>query len=691
MYRIIFLYLLIFGFIYAKELPLDIYAKNVVAQDGKIIATGDVVLIYDGYYIETNKAIYDKKSQIIELFGDVNFIKDSLYTVLSEYAMFDMANKKILSSPFFFIEHTNGVWISAKKSCGENYIFKLENSLVSSCDPSNPDWKLAFSSGNYDEKKKWINLYNVRLYAKDIPILYSPYIGFSTSKERKSGLLIPSFGISNKEGFVYIQPIYIAVDPQWDLEFDPQLRAKRGKGLYLTYRFVDTPYSEGYFKTGIFKEKESYAEKENLKNDKHKGYEIFYQREALFTKINEEDKKDGIYLDFKYLNDIDYLNLQKEGSHEDFDSIVTSRLNYYYNKYDHYIGFYSRYFIDTTKTDNEDTLQILPKLQYHKYVNSLFFDNLLYSLDYKVSNFTRKEGTRAIQHEANIPVGIYFSFLNDYIGISASENIYFTYVDYSNTTHWIENAYIIRNYHKFSLYSDLIKNYENFLHTLHLNATLYVPSYEKTKGDKEDFITINTESKRLELSLKEYFYDLEGSEFLYHRIIQPIFYDKDYKYGDLENEIGVKFNKNLYFTNDIFFSHEYSDISSVTTSLNYKDDVYNIAISHFYKNSKKEEDSNYITFDISKYLSEKYKLFGKIDYDFKDEYVREWQLGYIFNKKCWNYTLSYKEEIRPILTSAGSSSIKNKIVYFKIELVPLGGVEHSFEQRIESKTTKGEL
>lgn len=230
------------------------------------------------------------------------------------------------------------------------------------------------------------------------------------------------------------------------------------------------------------------------------------------------------------------------------------------------------------------------------------------------------------------------------------------------------------------------------MHTIHLNSTLFVPSYEKTKGDKEDFITINTESKRLEISLKEYFYNLDGEEFLYHRMIQPIFYDKDYKYGDLENEIGLKINKNIYITNDLFYSHEYSDISSLTTSISYKDELYQIMLSHFYKNSfERDDDSNYITFDISRYLSKKYKLFGKIDYDFKDEYVREWSLGWRFSKKCWNYTLSYKEEIRPILTSAGSSSIKNKIIYFKIELIPLGGIEHSFEQRYESKSDKGEI
>lgn len=683
MLKIIFLIFLSI-FLYAKELPVTVFAKKVETKNRVLIAKKDVVIIYDDYYIEANRAIYDKNSSIIELFGDISFLKNSSYTVFSNYAIFDMKNRKIYSKPFFFREHTDNVWISSCDAKKQKNSFIIKKAIVSSCNPTNPDWKIEFSNGNYDEKKKWINLYNARLYAGSIPILWTPYLGFSTSKKRKSGLLKPRFAFSNREGFAYIQPIYFAPDPQWDLEISPQIRTKRGKGAYATFRFVDSPYSYGKISSGFFKEKSSFVKQENLKNDKHYGFEAYYKRDALFTDIDNSNKNDGLYLDFKYLNDIDYFNLKESTIENSYGSLVTSRFNYYYNQYNHYFGFYSKYFIDTSKVDNSDTLQILPKLQYHNYLSSLYLNNLLYSVDFKFTNLYRKTGINAKQYELNIPLGIYFSLLNDYLGLSLSENMYATYIDYSNDSPKLENGIYIRNYHKFSLYSDLIKNYPSFLHTMHLNASLIVPSFEKNRGDEEDFITINSETKRLELSLKEYFYGLNGKEFLYHRIIQPIFYEKESKYGDLENEIGFNLNKNIKVSNDIFYSHKFGSISSIATSVSYTDAMYSAIVSHFYKNGfNKDRDSNFLSASFTHVLSKKYQLFGRIDYNVEDEFVKQWNIGWRFHKNCWNYEISYNEKTTPVLTSQGSSSYKDRSILFKIELYPLGGFEYEFRQKNE--------
>ncbi len=659
------------------------FADSVQSFENRAHARGDVVIVYKDYYIEAKEAIYDKKSSTIELKGDVSVTKGVSYTILGDYAIFDLKNEKFYSKPFFFIDLSDGLWISSCESEGQRGFFELNKALVSSCDPSDPDWKLEFTFGDFNEKRKWINLYNVRLYAGSIPILYTPYLGFSTSKQRRSGLLIPKFSISNKDGFVYIQPIYLAIDPQWDLQIDPQIRTMRGNGLYATFRFVDSPYSEGYFRAGFFKEKSSYVQEQNLNVARHKGYEIFYKREKLFS--DKKSGEDGLYLDFKYLSDIDYLNLQQSTLEKSYKSLVTSRFNYYYNLSEHYFGLYAKYFIDTKKLNNEDTLQILPKMQYHRYTSSfMFLENLIYSIDYKYSNFHRNVGITAQQHEINVPVGLYFSLLGDYLGFGVSENFYISYVDYSNTPSWTENATIIRNYHKFSIFSDLIKGYDSFLHTLHLNGSLIVPSYEKDRGEIVDFVTVNSETKRLELSLKEYFYDYDGKELLYHRMIQPIFYDREYKYGDLENEIGIKLLPGVNFVTDLFHSHEYSSLSSITSSLRYADSLSALSISHFYKNGfEGKSDSNFLTFYFQRNLSKKYKLFGRIDYDINNAYTRKWESGWFFSKKCWKYRVSYKEEIIPILTSAGSSSIKNRALMFKIELVPLGGIEYAFRQRDE--------
>jgi LPS-assembly protein len=176
----------------------------------------------------------------------------------------------------------------------------------------------------------------------DIPILYFPYIGFSTNTERKSGLLYPSLGISSRDGFIYRQPIYIAVDPQWDIELDPQIRSLRGKGLFSTLRFVDTPNSYGTFTTGYFSNKSSYVNQYNIKNSSHYGYQFSYNSTELFSD-NQKNSRDGVYLDVTYLKDPDYLNLQKESVVELlYSSQIQSRINYYFDTPEYYTGVYGK-------------------------------------------------------------------------------------------------------------------------------------------------------------------------------------------------------------------------------------------------------------------------------------------------------------------------------------------------------------
>ena len=77
-----------------------------------------------------------------------------------------------------------------------------------------------------------MHLYNPVFYVGKVPVLYLPYFGFPTDKTRRSGLLIPEIAYLSEQGLYYKQPIYFAPMQSWDLEFDPQIRTRRGAGIY---------------------------------------------------------------------------------------------------------------------------------------------------------------------------------------------------------------------------------------------------------------------------------------------------------------------------------------------------------------------------------------------------------------------------------------------------------------------------
>ncbi len=664
--------------LYAKKVTL--YALDAEGNTTKLQAHKRVALLYKDYYLQADRAEYYKDRGIVKLYGDVIVIKDGTYSALSNFAVLDLSNDKLYTFPYFFAEKGSQIWMKGKTFHGQEDVIKVKHSAISSCDSGCSDWKIGFSRGYFYKKKHWVDLYHTKFYIKNTPIFYFPYVGFSTLKKRHTGFLRPSFGISKDEGFIYLQPFYIAQQNWWDLEFDPQIRSKRGKGIYTTFRFVDSPYSYGEFRTGIFHENSDYFKGNNIKNTKHYGWEFFYKRRNIFTDPNKSYAYDTIYTDLKIYNDIDYFNLQKSNSKfNTYDSLTVSRINYVNARNLYYFRIYFKYFKDNLKLDNSDTLQLLPSLQLHRFETPLFgWKNLTYKIDFDLNNYYRTKGLTAVEYRLNLPITLQKMFFDDFFGVSISENLFADFADYSHDATY-STSHTLRNDHKLSLFSDLIKPYTSFIHDLHLRADLVLPSYENNHGKQADFINIEDEKKHLSLGLENYFLNLQGKQKLYYILRQNINYDEKHKYQDFENEIGWHINDRLLLNSDIFYSYRYHSLSTLVTTLSYNDSKYGLYLSHFYKDRKENnKDSNYLRLSLNDVLSKKYKLFATIDYDLAMMSYRNWSIGIQINKKCWDFMIGYKQEHLPILAENGIDAYLNQTLFFRLNLYPLGGISKSF-------------
>ncbi len=655
----------------------QIFAKSVEAEGDYIYALGDVVVYNENYVLSADRVVYNKKTKEIELFGNVHILGLDHKVINSKYIKLNLENKSLVSSPFFFFDPETKVWIESFEATGSKKRYLTNHAIVSSCDVKDPDWKIVFKEGYLDKDTKMVTVKHATLYAGSVPVFYLPYFKFPTDKSRHSGLLRPSGGYEKEEGIYFREPLYIVLSKSSDLEIDPQIRTLRGKGIYVTYRFVDSLYSKGLIRAGTFKEKYDYYQKYNLKNKVHNGFEIDYESRKLFSSKFGKNARDALLVDITYLNDIDYLNLQESNKKKIFNKLVTSKINYFIEKGDDYFGVYAKYFIDTDKVSNKDTLQILPSLQYHKSIQSIFMKNLLYSIDLKGKNWYREEGVKVRQYEAAAPLSLYFSLYDDYLNFSISENLYFTYVDYVNGNNFKNGSYF-SNYHKFSLSSDLLKKSKSFIHNINLNLDFIVPSAENKKGDFQDFIALNKEKKSLNFKFSQYFYNLKGENFFLHRITQSYYFDDSlYKYGDLENEIKYRFlNSEIY--NQIFYSYERDKIRKSQTTFLWDGKDYYFKIMHNYENFKNKEASNYLIAKFNTKFSGKYNFFADIDYDMDNNFAKGWKIGWIFKKKCWNYKITYRESVTPSLTSEGTKSITKRGVFLTLNLVPLGGIHYEF-------------
>jgi LPS-assembly protein len=683
----------------AQKTPQDVevLAENVSKEGTLVHAVGNVVLYSPKYLITADEAYYDQESSDLELFGNITMLEGVNYASRSGHTKINLNTDKGVSDPLFFFDESSNVWIKCENAILNPETYITQKSIVSSCNTQDPDWKIVFTTGEFDKENKWLHLYNPVFYANDIPVLYLPYFSFTTDKTRRTGLLKPEFGMSSTEGFYYMQPIYYAPDVDYDVELRPQIRTSRGEGMYGTYRFVDSKYSHGEITTGYFKEQTSYAEDENLKNSSHYGLRVMYDRSQLLS-TKYDNLEDGLWLDLNYLNDIDYFNTMRNETLS-YDRLVTSRLNYYIKQDQDYFGLYAKYYIDTSKLSNDTTLQELPTLHYHHFTSPLLFDNVLYSLDYKANNYTRQEGVTAFQNQVDAPFTLYFSLLQDYLHVSVSENIYASHIAYGNDDTEDNEGKYWRNYHKFSLYTELAKPYDNFYHTMYIGLDHIIPSTENENGYIADFIALNTLAKSTSLTLKEFFYNSDGEKKISHKLVQFYYDDYDYKYGDLENDLKYHYTDQISFGHNLSYSNEFSKISRNQVSINYADELYSTSLRYTYQDSVYKEntiykitestttdkDYSYVTlYADTKYFTH-YNVFASVNYDVQTDEFRSWAFGFKKTLKCWDYSIQYRDTTTPKLTSSSIDSVNRQGIMFQFNIYPMGSVGYDFSKESEQK------
>lgn len=685
--------------IYGQELnseKFQLVAKNIDSKDNIVTATGNVVIFSPTYYLSANKIIFNKENETFELFDNVLIIKDNNIQTQSDYAFVDLKKDNFNQNPMFLYENNNKIWINSKTSSKESNDIQLDSSIISSCDCLDPLWSIRASSADYDTEDKWINTYNSRLYIKNVPILYTPYFGFPTDKTRRSGLLLPTLGFSNNEGFYYSQPIYFAPAQNYDLEFVPQIRSNRGVGSYLYFRYADSPESTLEIKTGLFKEQEDFKDKAKLENSEHYGLDVNYNRRNIFSNVNSDD---GVFTSIRYLNDVEYITLENEDDIVTTDKKVESKLNYFYNTPDYYTGTYARYYIDTSTESNKNTLQELPQLHFHAYNKESFINNLLYSLDTKFMNYTRPEGLTANVYEISAPLSYTKHFFDDYLYLTLENKTIISKYNYNNyeQNQYYKDGTLVQNRSSVMVGSDLIKPYGNYLHTMNLNAEYSVPKNLAEDGDLYKITTeegsakekelkafpIVQEEKNITLSLNQSLYGKKSlKQLINHKVSQSILYDEldSPKLQNLENYVKINHDygnvsgKVVYNVQDEQFIENTAD-----TTFTYE----NLSLSFgYYKskdtlNSDKEDLESYRVKSSYK-LSKDYSVSYYENYNILDSIRNKQGISLNVDDSCWNLDLKYENEILPS-SSIDPEGIDQRIFFVNLILKPLGGIKQKYK------------
>lgn len=719
---------------YATELQdkkriFELSANNVTSQGNVVIAKDNAFMLSEDVYMYADTITYDREEESAVLEGNVRIYRgDSLFVDATRVDM-NLKTKHTILQPAY-VQNSDGMWFFGQEIQNTDKIYTFKQAVISGCDVQFPIWHIKASSGRYDSQKEYVSAWNSRLYFGSTPLFYIPYFTFPSSTERRSGLLPPEFGNTSREGFVYIQPLYIAPYKQWDLTLSPQIRVTRGYGGNAEFRIADEKNNIATFNIGAFSQYDEYVQRYNLLNKEIFGFEVEYSRAGILQPLFK-NYKDHFYTSIMYMNDLEYKRLQKLNGRYS-TRLHTSRINYFGQSDNHYVGMYFKYFSNLAQESNTNTFQTLPNLQYHHSLDTLFSKYLYYTLDVQSKNITRPLGYTYWQNSINIPIGANISILNNYMNLNTKLDMFASNVSLNkaqgvldpSTNNSVERnmQYAYVNY-EVGVNSDVAKAYKYFFHTMHFEGIFNTPTYRYTSDalsnqvydaysalaqtmssaaletywNPNEIIDFGSAQPKLDLKFSNYFYDTKGKELFFYRVYQRIYTQNQLlsQNQSLRQEIGANLFDGLTFTTNIFYSHIAKTFNEASITANFNNFGVQSTLNYFFRIDSKAIQSGTYN-DIAnrsgflrgslRYDFGYFQFSGNVGYDTQNNYFKDWSVILSRDIRCFGVALKFAADVRPILTTNVNNPIEtiaNQYIKIEFRFVPLAGI--GFTQRLQQQ------
>ena len=224
-----------------EQLPTDIEGNELTGTSAVPQYQGNVLLKRGDQFMGADSLRLDTESGNYIAEGNVRY-SDSSIRMVAERAEGNQEtdSHKISDIRYQLVSRRgNG---SADSVDLQGSTGQMHHSSYTTCDPSQPVWKLVAPQIDVDNEEGFGTARNAVLRVGKVPVLYMPYFKFPIDDRRMTGLLYPKISLSGRNGFDYAQPIYFNLAPNYDDTLTPRYMSKRGLLLDNEFRYL---YSGG--------------------------------------------------------------------------------------------------------------------------------------------------------------------------------------------------------------------------------------------------------------------------------------------------------------------------------------------------------------------------------------------------------------------------------------------------------------
>ena len=243
----------------SRSIKIESAGPFTITPEGKQVLERDVRIEYPGLFLVTaDKVEFDRRANTLRAEGNVKVdyrtarglveitARELEYDLNVQGGKLEQVTARFGNSFFFEGRHLEIM------DRGERFV--IEGGQASACNQPTPHWSLRIQKATV-QKEGYAFIRGARFRIRDIPLLYLPYMVVPAMSERRSGLLTPDTGRSERNGAFFTQPVYWA--PRGDLDFTiaPTYFEKSGWKLDLETRYKPRFDLEGIFTGAYFQDR----------------------------------------------------------------------------------------------------------------------------------------------------------------------------------------------------------------------------------------------------------------------------------------------------------------------------------------------------------------------------------------------------------------------------------------------------
>lgn len=229
-----------------EDTAVKIYEKTITIKANRVEgvykqemeAIGNAKLCYGDNTLTADRMKYFQSTDEVEAIGNLrldrkNDIIEGTYLKLNLET-----DVGYLSEPRYFMKDSDGRGAGKKLLFEGKNQYRLQQGSYTTCPTDQEDWFILADDLKIDSEKEVGVARNVSVRFKGVPILYTPWMDFSYSGQRKTGMLAPVVGNTARSGADLALPFYINIAPNIDATIAPRVMSKRGFMINNELRYI---------------------------------------------------------------------------------------------------------------------------------------------------------------------------------------------------------------------------------------------------------------------------------------------------------------------------------------------------------------------------------------------------------------------------------------------------------------------